>query len=164
MSANRTDRSKRVSFAPSPPRPSPTKSRSSTTSRSSTSNNSSRRFDKPHPLPTPAWPFNEHDTILIGAGYQPQWTPEPKEPGAKPAKAEPKPETKPQPKGKGKKTADMAEPRARMARHKGQMNFQNERTSFAYNKRNQQSPQLTYSSSSSAPRIWRPKSPPVFPK
>ena len=67
-----------------------------------------------HALPATPWPFNEQDTHLISAGYQPQWTPK-------------KSETEPP--SRGKKSSAMAEPRARMARHKGQMNFQNERVS-----------------------------------
>ena len=62
---------------------------------------------------SPNWYFNEQDTALIRTGYEPQWTPNP-------------PDTTPTSTEKGKKGA-MAEPRARMARHKGQMNFQNER-------------------------------------
>ncbi|CAI7655884.1 hypothetical protein PCG10_005973 [Penicillium crustosum] len=66
---------------------------------------------------SPNWYFNEQDTALIRAGYEPQWTPNPTD-------------TTPTSTEKGKKgTATkpaMAEPRARMARHKGQMNFQNE--------------------------------------
>jgi transcription initiation factor TFIID subunit 13 len=66
----------------------------------------------------PNWNFNEQDTALIRAGYEPQWTPKPLD-------------TKTTPTTKGKKgsatKSAMAEPRARMARHKGQMNFQNER-------------------------------------
>ncbi|KAJ5688266.1 hypothetical protein N7536_010885 [Penicillium majusculum] len=61
---------------------------------------------------SPNWYFNEQDTALIRTGYEPQWTPNP-------------PDTTPTSTEKGKKGA-MAEPRARMARHKGQMNFQNE--------------------------------------
>ncbi|KAG0152825.1 hypothetical protein PDIDSM_2630 [Penicillium digitatum] len=66
---------------------------------------------------SPNWYFNEQDTALIRAGYEPQWTPNP-------------PDTTPIPTEKGRKEPatkpSMAEPRARMARHKGQMNFQNE--------------------------------------
>ncbi|KAJ5922943.1 hypothetical protein N7516_010646 [Penicillium verrucosum] len=66
---------------------------------------------------SPNWYFNEQDTALIRAGYEPQWTPKPTD-------------TTPTSTEKGKKgpatKPAMAEPRARMARHKGQMNFQNE--------------------------------------
>ncbi|KAJ5490496.1 Transcription initiation factor TFIID subunit 13 [Penicillium expansum] len=70
---------------------------------------------------SPNWYFNEQDTTLIRAGYEPQWTPDP-------------PDTTSTSTEKGRKAPatkvankpTMAEPRARMARHKGQMNFQNE--------------------------------------
>ncbi|KXG51601.1 Histone-fold [Penicillium griseofulvum] len=65
----------------------------------------------------PNWDFDEQNTALIRAGYEPQWTP-------KPLDTRTTPTTKGK-KGSATKSA-MAEPRARMARHKGQMNFQNE--------------------------------------
>lgn len=52
-----------------------------------------------------SWPFTPQDTNLIRAGYKPEH---------KPSKAE-------------KAKSKMAEPRARVARHKGQMNFPSER-------------------------------------
>ncbi|KAJ5185936.1 Histone-fold [Penicillium cf. griseofulvum] len=65
----------------------------------------------------PNWNFNEQDTALIRAGYEPQWTPKPLDTTfTSTAKGKKGSTTKPA----------MAEPRARMARHKGQMNFQNE--------------------------------------
>jgi transcription initiation factor TFIID subunit 13 len=155
MSAKRTDRSKkRVSFEASPPRASTPESRSTTNRRSPTSNSSSPQPNNPHPLSTPPWPFNDQDTKLIQARYKPQWNPESE------AKSEPSPDFK----GKGKNTSAMAEPRARMARHKGQMNFQNERTLSALHKTHQQSSQLTYTSSSSPPRLWRSKPSPILPQ
>lgn len=60
--------------------------------------------------PTFPWPFNSQEADLIRAGYAPCY---------KPAKAD-NSNTK-------KKTKKMAEPRARVARHKGQMNFPSER-------------------------------------
>ncbi|KAJ5794376.1 Transcription initiation factor TFIID subunit 13 [Penicillium paradoxum] len=67
---------------------------------------------------SPNWYFNEQDTALIRAGYEPQWTPKPPDPTSiATEKSKKNPATQ----------STMAEPRARMARHKGQMNFQNER-------------------------------------
>ncbi|CAG7920147.1 unnamed protein product [Penicillium olsonii] len=77
----------------------------------STTPNNSPKPQTAHALRLPRWPFNEQDTRLISAGYQPQWTPNPPQP---------------EPQNKGQNRSAMAEPRARMARHKGQMNFQNE--------------------------------------
>ncbi|KAJ5827681.1 Transcription initiation factor TFIID subunit 13 [Penicillium robsamsonii] len=64
----------------------------------------------------PNWNFNEQDTALIRVGYEPQWTPKPLDTSNSTEKGKKEPTTK----------SAMAEPRARMARHKGQMNFQNE--------------------------------------
>ncbi|PYI18734.1 TFIID-18kDa-domain-containing protein [Aspergillus violaceofuscus CBS 115571] len=84
----------------------------------------------------PPWPWNPEETDLIHAGYRPAYPPPP--PPLKPDAAtesagasapDPKtpatttPKTKPKPKSTPKK---MAEPRARAARHKGQMNFASE--------------------------------------
>ncbi|KAJ5482356.1 hypothetical protein N7475_001168 [Penicillium sp. IBT 31633x] len=66
----------------------------------------------------PHWPFNEQDTTLIRAGYEPQWNPTRVQPTST--------DQGNQSKGKSTIRPTMAEPRARMARHKGQMNFQNE--------------------------------------
>jgi transcription initiation factor TFIID subunit 13 len=68
-------------------------------------------------------PFNQQDITLIRAGYKPQFNPSkttdnPSGEGAS------TPITTPGPNSKGKKK--MAEPRARAARHKGQMNFASE--------------------------------------
>ncbi|KAJ5951371.1 Transcription initiation factor TFIID subunit 13 [Penicillium vulpinum] len=65
---------------------------------------------------SPNWNFNEQDTALIRAGYEPQWTPSPVDTTSTTEKGKKESARKPA----------MAEPRARMARHKGQMNFQNE--------------------------------------
>ncbi|KAJ6190178.1 Transcription initiation factor TFIID subunit 13 [Penicillium mononematosum] len=66
---------------------------------------------------SPNWYFNEQDTELIRAGYEPQWSSKPADTtSTSTAKGKKEPATK----------SAMAEPRARMARHKGQMNFQNE--------------------------------------
>lgn len=59
---------------------------------------------------TSPWPFNSQEADLIRAGYEPCY---------KPAKFD---NTK-----TNKRTKKMAEPRARVARHKGQMNFPSER-------------------------------------
>ncbi|CAI7599733.1 unnamed protein product [Penicillium bialowiezense] len=122
MSAKRTAPKKRVSFQLQSSPSTSTPSRATNPSAndhsltipnrlSSTVSNALPQSQQVHALPTPRWPFNEQDTRLISAGYQPQWTPK-------------APESEPQ--GKEKKKSAMAEPRARMARHKGQMNFQNE--------------------------------------
>ncbi|PKY00895.1 TFIID-18kDa-domain-containing protein [Aspergillus campestris IBT 28561] len=81
-------------------------------------------------LIAPAWPWNPHETNLIRAGYKPAFAPAPQNTTAAPAGST---ATTP---GKctstatsaaaPKKPAKMAEPRARMARHKGQMNFSSE--------------------------------------
>ncbi|KAJ5494697.1 Histone-fold [Penicillium fimorum] len=79
----------------------------------------SRRPSSKHLVSTllPNWNFNEQDTALIRAGYEPQWTPTPLHtPSILTEKGKKESATK----------STMAEPRARMARHKGQMNFQNE--------------------------------------
>ncbi|KAL3459911.1 transcription initiation factor IID, 18kD subunit-domain-containing protein [Aspergillus heterothallicus] len=70
----------------------------------------------------PPWPFNPQDTSLIRAGYKPQFNPSKTNflvSGEAPAST-PSPDAS----AKGKKK--MAEPRARAARHKGQMNFASE--------------------------------------
>jgi transcription initiation factor TFIID subunit 13 len=67
---------------------------------------------------SPNWYFNEQDTELIRAGYEPQWSGKLADTTSiSTEKGKKEPATK----------SAMAEPRARMARHKGQMNFQNER-------------------------------------
>ncbi|PYI01716.1 putative transcription initiation factor TFIID subunit 13 [Aspergillus sclerotiicarbonarius CBS 121057] len=60
----------------------------------------------------PPWPFNPEETALIRAGYRPAFTPEPVAADEENAFS--------------KNTTKMAEPRARAARHKGQMNFASE--------------------------------------
>lgn len=133
MSAKRTAPKKRVSFKLQSSPSTSTPSRATNPSAndhsltipnrlSSTVSNALPQSQQVHALPTPRWPFNEQDTRLISAGYQPQWTPK-------------APESEPQ--GKEKKKSAMAEPRARMARHKGQMNFQNERMSDLFNRSHQ---------------------------
>jgi transcription initiation factor TFIID subunit 13 len=68
---------------------------------------------------SPSWPHNPQDTNLLRAGYQPGWkskdTPTPIPATLKSGRLAPPP--------------GMAEPRARAARHKGQMNFSSERKS-----------------------------------
>ena len=61
----------------------------------------------------PPWPFNPQETALIRAGYRPAFTPAPVAADQENASSQ--------------KTKKMAEPRARAARHKGQMNFASER-------------------------------------
>lgn len=109
---------------------------------------------------SPNWYFNEQDTALIRAGYEPQWTPNPTD-------------TTPTSTEKGKKgTATkpaMAEPRARMARHKGQMNFQNERKYLQPTRIHQWKLPIKLNTnhlhSPSAPsRLWRPQPTPKLPK
>ncbi|KAJ5359953.1 Histone-fold [Penicillium concentricum] len=80
--------------------------------------NPPRRPSSKHLVSTllPNWNFNEQDTALIRAGYEPQWTPKPLDTSTSSEKGKKDSATK----------SAMAEPRARMARHKGQMNFQNE--------------------------------------
>lgn len=76
---------------------------------------------RPPVQPAKPWPCNEQDTALIRAGYQPAWDPS----TTSPATNINTPETGPAKRKRKKKTVrfDMAEPRARAARHKGQMNF-----------------------------------------
>jgi transcription initiation factor TFIID subunit 13 len=70
----------------------------------------------------PPWPFNPQETALIRAGYRPAFKPNT-------AKNEdPAPVANSL---KTKRRCSMAEPRARAARHKGQMNFASERK-FVY--------------------------------
>ncbi|KAL2872175.1 putative transcription initiation factor TFIID subunit 13 [Aspergillus lucknowensis] len=63
----------------------------------------------------PPWPFNPQDTALIRCGYKPQFKPN--------TDSIPQGEGTPAPGGDSKGKKKMAEPRARAARHKGQMNF-----------------------------------------
>ncbi|KAI2718461.1 hypothetical protein DTO013E5_8119 [Penicillium roqueforti] len=66
---------------------------------------------------SPNWGFDEQDTVLNCAGYGPKWTlSSPDTASTSTRKDKKESTTKP----------TMAEPRARTARHKGQMNFQNE--------------------------------------
>ncbi|KAE8136199.1 putative transcription initiation factor TFIID subunit 13 [Aspergillus pseudotamarii] len=62
----------------------------------------------------PPWPFNPQETALIRAGYRPAFKPD----TAKNADS-----TAPEADSRKHKKRTMAEPRARAARHKGQMNF-----------------------------------------
>ncbi|KAJ5159137.1 Transcription initiation factor TFIID subunit 13 [Penicillium coprophilum] len=80
--------------------------------------NPSRQPSSKHLVSTlsPNWNFNEQDTALIRAGYEPQWTPKTLDTSTSAEKGKTDSAAK----------STMAEPRARMARHKGQMNFQNE--------------------------------------
>ncbi|RAH64936.1 putative transcription initiation factor TFIID subunit 13 [Aspergillus aculeatinus CBS 121060] len=80
----------------------------------------------------PPWPWNPEETDLIHAGYRPAYPPPSAAPkldaSTEPARAStsapnPQTTTKLKPKPTPKK---MAEPRARAARHKGQMNFASE--------------------------------------
>ncbi|KAL2836174.1 transcription initiation factor IID, 18kD subunit-domain-containing protein [Aspergillus pseudoustus] len=75
----------------------------------------------PRPL-APPWPFNPEDTSLIRAGYKPQFNPNKTNntPSGETSTSIPTSDAS----SKGKKK--MAEPRARAARHKGQMNFASE--------------------------------------
>ncbi|PYI25753.1 TFIID-18kDa-domain-containing protein [Aspergillus indologenus CBS 114.80] len=86
----------------------------------------------------PPWPWNPEETDLIHAGYRPAYPPPPLQPDAAtepagasapnpktPATTTTTPKTKPKPKSKPT-PQKMAEPRARAARHKGQMNFASE--------------------------------------
>jgi transcription initiation factor TFIID subunit 13 len=142
----------RISSRPSKRQRGPSFSHQSTfTNRPGTSSpRSPRQPQQAHALPAPPWPFNEQDTALIRAGYQPQWTPTLPDP-------EPKPKPKPKPAAPEKGKPSMAEPRARMARHKGQMNFQNERTFYSIP---DQPVQANLLSPPLAARLRRPKSPP----
>ncbi|KAJ6016734.1 TFIID-18kDa-domain-containing protein [Penicillium sp. IBT 35674x] len=67
----------------------------------------------------PSWPHSPQDTNLIRAGYTPGWDPTdtPTTSTSKPSTSNPRRLPPPQ---------RMAEPRARAARHKGQMNFSSE--------------------------------------
>lgn len=65
----------------------------------------------------PPWPFNPEETALIRAGYHPAFKPDTAR-NADP----PTPEAESS-KHKKRSISTMAEPRARAARHKGQMNF-----------------------------------------
>jgi transcription initiation factor TFIID subunit 13 len=139
MPAKRTARKKRVSFSlpnasNEAAEPAPTSNRRSTPS----TYNSPGKSASGHVPPKSATsllkiPFNEQDTALIRADYQAQWTPKSPTPEEPPDKAPDKPShiTSKGPK-KPTKSA-MAEPRARVARHKGQMNFPAERTFCATN-------------------------------
>ncbi|PYH82125.1 TFIID-18kDa-domain-containing protein [Aspergillus uvarum CBS 121591] len=84
----------------------------------------------------PPWPWNPEETDLIHAGYRPAYPPPPLKPDAatEPAGASASPTptitatTKPKLKSRATTPTPkkMAEPRARAARHKGQMNFASE--------------------------------------
>jgi transcription initiation factor TFIID subunit 13 len=121
-------------LSPAPPRntpPLPIPSRPATTAPSTSSSSSSTPFSSfsgpsssssvhlPPEL-SPPWPWSPSETQLIRAGYSPAYKP--------PAPAEPTPEPKPSSSKKRARKPAMAEPRARAARHKGQMNFASERT------------------------------------
>ncbi|PWY81823.1 TFIID-18kDa-domain-containing protein [Aspergillus heteromorphus CBS 117.55] len=76
----------------------------------------------------PPWPFDPQETALIRAGYRPAYKPKPIAAATHPtditttaAAAATDPTTAP-----SKRPRKMAEPRARAARHKGQMNFSSE--------------------------------------
>ncbi|GFG19344.1 transcription initiation factor TFIID subunit 13 [Aspergillus udagawae] len=71
----------------------------------------------------PPWPFNPQETALIRAGYIPAFKPE-----VPAAQEDPASETdfKKKKKQNQDNSSSMAEPRARAARHKGQMNFASE--------------------------------------
>lgn len=147
MSARRTGRpawspppppppqAQRFDWRPSPPRktpPLPIPSQPATTApltSSSPSSTPSSSFSGPSsssssvhlpPELSPPWPWNPSETQLIRAGYSPAYKP--------PAPAEPTPEPKASSSKKRARKPAMAEPRARAARHKGQMNFASERT------------------------------------
>jgi hypothetical protein len=138
---------------------------------------------------SPNWPFNEKDTALIRAGYEPKWTPKPTNAdwgsistdknqnkpanNHKPTETDSDSTSTDKDKDKSANKPKMAEPRARMARHKGQMNFQNERKSCspcAYilqrkgiNQAERKINHLIYSSSP-ASRLRRPKPSPKLPR
>lgn len=99
--------------------PSTSSSSSSTPSSSFSDPSSSSSVHLPREL-SPPWPWNPSETQLIRAGYSPAHKP--------PVPAEPTPEPKPSSSKKRARKPAMAEPRARAARHKGQMNFASERT------------------------------------
>ncbi|OGE47852.1 hypothetical protein PENARI_c035G08580 [Penicillium arizonense] len=124
MPAKRTARKKRVSF--SLPNAS-NEAASNLRSTPSICNSSGKPASGHVPRKSiPSWlkiPFNEQDSALIRADYQPQWTPKSPTPEEPPDKAPDSPSYI-TPKGPKKPTKSaMAEPRARVARHKGQMNF-----------------------------------------
>lgn len=82
---------------------------------------------QPQPLPayvpgefSPSWLHNPEDTNLIRAGYKPGWNPKDTPTTSTSTPSTSKTRRLPPPPG-------MAEPRARAARHKGQMNFSSER-------------------------------------
>ncbi|KAJ5689668.1 hypothetical protein N7462_004060 [Penicillium macrosclerotiorum] len=78
------------------------------------------RQPSPAQLPielAPPWPFNSQDTTLIRAGYQPAF---------KPRSSISTATSKPSSSKRVNRRVTMAEPRARAARHKGQMNFSSE--------------------------------------
>ena len=114
--------------SPAPPRntpPLPIPSRAATTAPSASSSSSSGPSSSSSsvqllPELSPPWPWNPSETQLIRAGYSPAYKP--------PAPAEPTPEPKASSSKKRTRKPAMAEPRARAARHKGQMNFASERT------------------------------------
>lgn len=70
---------------------------------------------------SPPWPWNPTETALIRAGYLPAYKP------PTPAASTTTPEASSSSKRSRKRKPVMAEPRARAARHKGQMNFSSER-------------------------------------
>lgn len=73
----------------------------------------------------PPWPFNPQETALIRSGYIPAFKPK-----VLAAQEDPASETdsKKNKRQNRNNPSSMAEPRARAARHKGQMNFASERT------------------------------------
>lgn len=86
----------------------------------------------------PPWPFNPEETALIRAGYKPCYTPKTaaassesvQESGPEPGNAPSVPKSALKKPGdwrtrqrEERRRTNMAEPRARAARHKGQMNF-----------------------------------------
>lgn len=73
---------------------------------------------------SPPWPWSPAETQLIRAGYQPAFKP------PTPATPPSEPEATTSKKRARKPKPVMAEPRARAARHKGQMNFSSERKHF----------------------------------
>lgn len=73
----------------------------------------------------PPWPFNPQETALIRSGYIPAF--KPKVPAAQEDSAS-ETDSKKKKKQNQNNPSSMAEPRARAARHKGQMNFASERT------------------------------------
>ncbi|KAJ5587877.1 Transcription initiation factor TFIID subunit 13 [Penicillium hispanicum] len=119
MPAHRTDPSprgyQRLRLRVSPPDP------SSPTSRSPLSTP-----PRPSGLPSvsSAVPsrYTAQNTALIRAGYTPAW-----DPNERSAQAGSTPTSDPSPSKRRSHKSTMAEPRARVARHKGQMNFASER-------------------------------------